>query len=174
MKKRELNNVLTAEEIVDTMVPPVNLSPEQQANSDQMLAIARRNRRESLGKDANQRFQLRKLRFQLEEYIQQDQFQPDKNFGYFLYEYLRITKRKQKEFANDIHIHHTTVTNLLKNRKKPNDSLIIRLELHSCNMIPAIDWFKLHEMEKGYEIKTSTKLRDQEKAHIRHYLELAD
>lgn len=94
------------------------------------------------------------------------------NFGYFYMNISRVLNGSKKNFASDIDIHHTTISNLINNNiKKPSDNLIIRLELHSCNMIPAIDWFKLHQMEKGYKIKTSQQLRDQQKGFIKHRLD---
>jgi hypothetical protein len=51
---------------------------------------------------------------------------------------------------------------------------MIRLEIHSGNTIPAIDWFKLHEMEKGYEIRTSKSLREKERAFVKHSLDVLD
>ncbi|GAA3968003.1 hypothetical protein [Mucilaginibacter dorajii] len=174
MKKKLIDTPLTDDEIVDAMVPPVALTATEKNEADLELAGFRKVRRDALGKDEQQLFQLRKLRVQLEEYINTDQFQPEKNFGFFLGQYIKAAKRKQVEFAKDVDIHRTTVTNLLKHRKKPNDSLMIRLEIHSGNTIPAIDWFKLHEMEKGYEIRTSKSLREKERAFVKHSLDVLD
>ena len=43
---------------------------------------------------------------------------------------------------------------------------MILLELHSNNIIPAIDWFKLLEKEKGHQIKTDASLRKRESQYV--------
>jgi hypothetical protein len=50
--------------------------------------------------------------------------------------------------------------------------MLIRLELHSNNTIPAIDWFKLLEKEKGHQLKTDRSLRDKESQYVTRSLQL--
>jgi len=108
----------------------------------------------------------------LEDYVKGDDYNPQYTFGYFLEQYLELTNRKKKEFARDIQIHETLLSNILKNRREPNDSFMIRLELHSKNIIPAIDWFKLLEKEKAHQINTDKSLRDKERQFVKHSLQI--
>jgi hypothetical protein len=57
---------------------------------------------------------------------------------------------------------------LINNRRYPNDSIVIRLELHSNKSILAEYWFRLVEKEKIQAIRTNLKLRKEEKAHVPH------
>ncbi|MEZ2338769.1 hypothetical protein AB6735_24175 [Mucilaginibacter sp. RCC_168] len=159
------------EQIADSMLMPARITPRQKAKADQELAAHRKKRQESMSSDDKLRYQLMQLKFKLENYIKKGHFEPTHHFGYYLDQYLRVTGRKKKEFAVDIQIHQTQLSNIIKNRREPNESLMIRLELHSRNMIPAIDWFKLHEMEKGYQIKTDRNLREREKQFVTHSLQ---
>lgn len=47
----------------------------------------------------------------------------------------------------------------INNHRKPKDEFVIRLELHSNGMIPAISWFKVIQKDKEHEIMTSQELR---------------
>jgi hypothetical protein len=55
---------------------------------------------------------------------------------------------------------------MINKRREPNEAIIIRLELHSNNAIPAIDWFKLVEKEKEHIILTDTTLRKRESQYV--------
>ena len=161
----------TGEELAESTFLPARLTKKQRAKADLDLAEHRRLRRETMSVEEKMRYQLMQLKFRLENYIKEGRYDPEHHFGYFLDQYLRVTGRKKKEFANDIQIHQTQLSNILKNRREPNDSIMIRLELHSHNAIPAIDWFRLHEMEKGHQINTDEDLRKRESRFVKQRLE---
>jgi transcriptional regulator with XRE-family HTH domain len=162
----------TAEEIADAVMIPVKLTGKQQKEAGSQLAAHRASRRAAMTGEDKLQYSVLRLKFQLEDYIREDKYNPLFTFGYFLEQYLKLTKRKKKEFAGDIQIHETLLSNILKNRREPNESIMIRLEIHSNNTIPAIDWFKLHEMEKAHQINTNKSLRDKESQYVTHNLQL--
>jgi hypothetical protein len=162
----------TAEEIADAMMIPAKLTAKQKKEADKQLAEHRAKRRESMTEEEKLRFNLLKLKLQLEDYIKADYYEPEFTFGYFLEQYLQLINRKKKEFAGDIQIHETLLSSILKNRREPNESVMIRLELHSNNTIPAIDWFKLLEKGKEHQISTNKALRDKERGYIKRSLQL--
>ena len=170
MTLKKIFEEYTPAEIADAMMIPAKLTPKQKREADQQLAEHRAKRRSEMTEEDKQHFELLKLKMQLEDYIKGDQYNPEFTFGYFLEQYLQLTNRKKKEFAQDIQIHETLLSNILKNRREPNESIMIRLELHSNNTIPAIDWFKLLDKEKGYQIKTNRSLRDKESQFVTHNL----
>ena len=116
---------------------------------------------------------LMQLKFRLEDYIKGEQYDPEFTFGYFLEQYLLLNNKKKKEFAGDIQIHETLLSQIIKNRREPNNSFIIRLELHSNNMIPAIDWFKLIEKRKEHILRTDIALRKRESQYVTGKLRLS-
>lgn len=166
MSLKRLFKEYTPEEIADAMILPVKLSQKQRKEADRQLAEYRAKRRAKMTEEEKLHVKLLQLKFRLEDYVKGDQYNPQFTFGYFLEQYLQLTNRKKKEFARDIQIHETLLSNILKNRREPNDSIMIRLELHSNNMIPAIDWFKLLEKEKGHQIKTDASLRKRESQFV--------
>jgi len=89
----------------------------------------------------------------LETYLKQDDFDTTLTFGHFLNRYLKVINRKKKEFAEEIQIHETLLSHLINDRREPNENIVVRLELHSNNVIPAVYWYKLAEKEKEHHIK---------------------
>jgi len=172
MSIKKIFQEYTPEEIADAFVLPVKLSPKQKQEADRQLAEHRTKRRAEMTEEEKQHFKLLQLKFRLEDYVKGDDYNPQYTFGYFLEQYLELTNRKKKEFARDIQIHETLLSNILKNRREPNDSFMIRLELHSKNIIPAIDWFKLLEKEKAHQINTDKSLRDKERQFVKHSLQI--
>ena len=61
----------------------------------------------------------------------------------------------------------------INNHRRPKDEFVIRLELHSNGMIPAISWFKLIQKDKEHEIMTNQALRREESKHVRNRLDFA-
>lgn len=171
MSVKKLFEQYTPAEIADGFVLPVKLTAEQREDAARQLAEYRQRRRAGMTGTEKLNAQLQQLKFRLEDYIKNEAYNPQFTFGYFLEQYLRLTNRKKKEFAADIQIHETQLSQVLKNRREPSESMMIRLELHSNNAIPAIDWFKLLEKEKGHQIKTDRSLRERESGYVRRSLE---
>jgi len=112
------------------------------------------------------------LKFQIEDYLKSDNFNPKFTFSYFLKEYVDVLNKKRKIFAQEISIDETELSQLINKHRQPNDSVIIRLELHSNNSIPAVYWFKLLEMEKAHSINTNLALRKKERKNVKNQVEL--
>jgi hypothetical protein len=161
----------TGQEIAGAIFLPGRITQKQKAKADQDLAEYRRRRRETMAAADQMSHRLMQLKFRLENYIEKGKYDPAHDFRYFRDQYLRVTGRKKKEFANDIQIHQALLSNIIKSRREPNESIMIRLEIHSQNTIPAIDWFKLHEMKKGYQINTNEDLRKRESCFVTRRLQ---
>ncbi|MFD2863576.1 hypothetical protein [Mucilaginibacter antarcticus] len=116
---------------------------------------------------------LLQLKFQLEDYVVSNQYQAVLNFGYFLNEYVNRQEKPDKEFAADIDIKPAVLSQYINNHRRPPEKFVIRLELHSNGMIPALAWFKLLQKDKEHEIMTDTGIRKEESKHIKNKLEFA-
>lgn len=115
---------------------------------------------------------LLQLKFQLEEYIGGTQYKEALNFGYFLNEYVSRQEKKDKQFAFEVDIKPAVLSQYINNHRKPTEKFVIRLELHSNGMIPAINWLKLIQKDKEHEIMTNQDLRREESKHVKNRLEL--
>ena len=116
---------------------------------------------------------LLQLKFQLEDYIKSNQYDDVLNFSYFLNEYVNRQDKKDKEFATEIDIKPTELSQYLNNLRKPPEKIIFRLELHSNGLIPAVAWYKLLQKDKEHEIMTDFDTRKEESKHIKNKLEFA-
>jgi len=124
---------------------------------------------------ANQKIysRLLQLKFQLEEYVESNQYEEVLNFGYFLGEYVNRQAKQDSEFAAEIDIKPQVLSQYLNSHRKPTEKVVIRLELHSNGIIPAISWFKLLQKDKEHEIMTNKTIRNEESKHIKNKLDFA-
>ena len=80
--------------------------------------------------------------------------------------YVELLNKKRKEFAEEISIDETLLSQLINNHRQPPDYIAIRLELHSDNIIPATHWIRLVDKQRLHEITTDKELRKKEKKFV--------
>ncbi len=166
MSSKKLIQNTEATEAVKSFVFPVKLRAAQQKKADDELLHARRKVQVHITDRERLIAGLLQLKFQLEDYINSDEYDPKKNFGSFLLSYLNVTNKRSSDLANDIKIHKTLMSQIINNKRPPNDSFIVRLELHSNNTIPADYWFKLIQKEQVHELQTNRIIRKRERKHV--------
>jgi len=155
------------EELVNCFVFPVKLTKKQQKEAAEQLASARKKTRESMTEETKNSLRLYHLRFVLEDYLDGiDPFNPEFTFGYFLKYYVELLEKKRKDFADEISIDETLLSQLINNHRLPPDYITIRLEIHSDNIIPATYWIRLIEKQRLHEISTNEELRKKEKKFV--------
>jgi plasmid maintenance system antidote protein VapI len=110
---------------------------------------------------------LLRLIFQIEKYITDRKFDPALNFGYFFNEYIKRQEKLDKQIAIEMGVTDAAISQLINNRRKPTKEFIIRLEIHSGGLFPALFWAKLLHKEKEYEIATDLKARIKASQHIK-------
>ena len=163
--KKMLENY-SEKEIVQSFVLPVKLNKNAEREASDQLAKARA-KIQALSSERDQlKARLLQLKFLLEDYIKSDEYDPDKRFGNFLKFYLDIIKKRRNEFAEEIAVHKTLITQLINHTREPNDRIAIRLELHSNNSIPAEYWYRLIQKDQVQQLKTNKELRQQEKKFV--------
>lgn len=172
MKTKKTLSDWKAEDLVDSFVFPAGVSQEEQKSADQELADARQTKRLNMTEHEKLMLRLMQLRYRLENYIQREPYDAKYQFSYFLNQYLSIVDKRRKEFAKDIDIHETFLSQLMNNRREPNESIMVRLEIHSNNVIPAVHWLKLIAKGKEHHIRTNAKLRQKEKRFVRNKLKI--
>jgi hypothetical protein len=160
--KRKRAPKYTPQELAEALVFPVKLTKAQQKEASEQLAAARKKGQKQPDEKTTLSLLIYQLKFQLEDYIHHKEFRPDLTFGHFLKRYVDILQIKRKDFAAEISIDETLVSQFINEHRLPPDYVAIRLEIHSNNSIPAIYWFKLVEKQKEYELKTDKALRRKE------------
>lgn len=168
MKKNKLNDKYTDKELAESFVFRNKLTSVRQAKSDAELSAKRKELRKFVTPKQVLLSRLLQLKYQIEDYLESPDYDTTRSFGFFLRGYLETLNKKSKEFANDIDIAETELSQILNKHRNPSEKVIIRLELHSNKIIPAIMWHRLVEKEKEHEILTNTALRTKEREHVRN------
>lgn len=164
----------TGEELADAFIFP----------ADKVLSAKEKKEEGDFWKDRRNQFENRthmqkmysrllQLKFQLEDYIDSSKYVEALSFGFFLNEYVSRQDKKDKDFAVEVDVKPAVLSQYINNHRKPTDEFIIRLELHSNGMIPAISWFKVIQKDKEHEIRTSQKLREEESKYVKNRLGFA-
>jgi len=110
---------------------------------------------------------LLQLRFLIEDYLETETFNKNYYFGFFLKEYIIRLEKKNNQFAEEINVNPTELSQIINKHRKPTEKLIFRLEIHSNRNFPALMWFKLLEKERAYELKHNKEIIDSEKKHVK-------
>ncbi len=172
MRHKKFKNEISPGEMASSFVFPVKLSEKQKKEAAEQLAQARTKRRLTATDKDKLVSGLLSLRFQLEDYINGNTFNPDLSFGYFLGEYVTLLEKKRKVFAEEISIDETLLSQLINLKRDPPDYVTVRLELHSNRAIPADYWYRLVEKKKEHFIKTDKSIRQKEKQFVQNKLNI--
>ena len=116
---------------------------------------------------------LLQLKYSIEDYIESKAFNKKYFFGYFLKEYISSLDKKNNEFAAEIDIDPSELSQVINKHRKPTDKLIYRLEIHSNKNFPALMWFKLLEKDRAYELIHNKEMIEKEKKHVKRKLEFS-
>ncbi len=169
MTKKHFGELFTEhgpEELTNSFIFPVPLSKKQRAEADAELNDALSKRRAVMSKEDLLKANLLQLRFQIEDYVINKQFDKRKTFGHFLKTYIDRLNKKRNEFAAEIQIKPAELSQYINNHRMPPKNVMIRLELHSHKIIPATDWYRLVEKENLYELSNNKALRAEQKQFV--------
>lgn len=173
MSYKKLFKELTPEELVDAFVFPVKLTAKQKKEAAAQLAAARKRTRAEMSDEAKFGLRVFHIKFRIEDYLAQDTFNPELTFGSFLKKYVELLEKKRKEFAEEISIDETLLSQLINGHRLPPDYVAIRLEIHSNNIIPAAYWIQLVEKQRLHEITTDKELRKKEMKYVHGTIKLS-
>lgn len=157
---------LSAKEQAESFVFRNNLTGKDNLIEAGAIATAREELKNKKGRDNSIRFKLLQLKFQMEDFIN-NPLDDRNSFGTFLKQYIEAINVKQFQFADEISIDKTYLSQLINQHRSPSEEVMIRLEIHSRNIINAVTWFKLAEREKEIEIRTNKTIRQKEKRYVK-------
>ena len=81
--------------------------------------------------------------------------------------YITILDKKSNEFADEIDIKPAELSQYINNHRTPPQPVMIRLELHSKNIIPAVHWYRLAECRKLHELMSDKTLRKEQRKFVK-------
>lgn len=163
---RELRKQYTDEEIADFMLIPADLTEEEKRKADEEIRAFRFKLLRERTEEQRLFSDLMRFRFQMEEYIKEEEYSKDKSFGKHLEEYVRILKRTKKQLSEDLDIHYTRLSRIINDKEEPNTELTYRLDQHSGHLIPALLWWRMIIKKQEYQIKRDTETREREAARV--------
>jgi hypothetical protein len=166
MSYKKLSKKFTPEELAEGFVFPVKLTAKQKKEAAKQLAAARKRTQAAMSDEAKFGLQVFHLKFRIEDYLAQETFNPELTFGFFLKYYVELLDKKRKEFADEISIDESMLSQLINNHRMPPDYIAIRLEIHSNNIIPAAYWIRVVEKQRIHAITTDKELRKKEKPFV--------
>lgn len=123
--------------------------------------------------ESKRKASLLQLKFMIEDYLLSNELNKDFFFGFFLKEYIVRQSAKNTEFAKDIDVNPTELSQVIKRHRKPTDKLIYRLDIHSNKNFPATVWFHLLEKERACELYYDRTIIESEKKHVKRKLEFS-
>jgi hypothetical protein len=152
MSYKKLSKEFTSKELAEAFVFPVKLSLKEQREADQKLAEARKRSLEKMTEKERLTGNLMGLKFRMEDYFKSDKFNSEYSFAYFLKLYIELLGRKRREFAGEIGIDETLLSQFINKHRMPPDYMPIRLELHSNNLVLAEYWLRVVEKDREREM----------------------
>lgn len=169
MKKRLKK--YTDKELAEAHVFHPDLPDEDIREADKEFSARRVEQLKKRSEEDRYYARIMQLKYLMEDYIETEEYREEYTFGYFLREYIHSLNKSISVFSDDIGLHNTKLSRLLNNRDEPNDKILVRLEVHSGNTIPAIVWFRLIEKERGRILENNQQLRREESRHVKRKLE---
>lgn len=173
MKTDKISKKYTPKELADSFVFRTKLTTKEKKESDMQLMEMRKKIQKAITPKQLLLSRIMQLKFQIEDYLNNASYDINRSFGFFLREYLKSLNKKNKDFASDLDINETELSQILNKHRSPSEKLMIRLEIHSNKTIPAITWYRLLEKEKEHEILTDTTIRKNESKHVKNRLQLS-
>jgi transcriptional regulator with XRE-family HTH domain len=170
MKTNKLTKKYKASELADSFVFRSTLNDKQKTEGRTQLAKAREKVRKNITPGQKLLAGVLQLKYQMEDYGKSSIYDKNLSFAYFLRQYIKLKYTANKQFALDINIDETELSQLLNNHRSPSEKTIIRLEIHSNKTIPALSWYKLIEKEKEYELQNNTEVREKETKYVKNKL----
>lgn len=166
MKRKKIAEKYTGKELAEAFIFRNDLGERDDRQIASDIAAAREKIKAGSHKDQTLHFRLLQLKYQIEDYISKP-FNERYTFGFFLKNYVDVLAIKRYQFAKEISIDETYLSQLINRHRLPSEEIMIRLELHSRNLIKALLWFKLLEKERENEIDTDRSMRAKEKKFVK-------
>ncbi|MEL1243088.1 hypothetical protein AAEO56_02345 [Flavobacterium sp. DGU11] len=174
MKTDKILEKYSPEEIADSIVfkNPIPDIEKQEASNE--LAEARKRNRANLSEKDKLYAKVLQLRFLMEDYANSDVYDETRTFASFLKTYIKLIYKVNKKFAQDIDLKETELSLILRERRLPTEKVIVRLEIHSNNLIPALSWFKVVEKQREHELEKDIEFRQEQNKHVKNRLEFGN
>jgi len=166
----EMDKKLTSEELAESLVFPVDLTKKEREGVLDEFRTIRKKMTDKETPESIMKAQLLQLKFTIEDYLNSPDLIKNFFFGNFLKIYINCQKKSNKEFAKEINVNPTELSQVINRHRKPTEKLIYRLDIHSNKNFPAMTWFNLLEKEREFELLHDSSIIGNEKKHVKRKL----
>lgn len=149
---------ITDKELAQAHVFPHNLSEPEKEKADKELWEIRKKRLQEMTSEKLLLAQLMSLKFRMSQYISSNVYDKQYSFSFFLNEYINSLNKNKRDFSEEISLHNTQLSRLLHDKEEPNNNILIRLDIHSNNSIPALYWLRVVEKQKELALMSDKNL----------------
>jgi len=157
----------TDKELAEAHIFPSQLSYAEKSKAEKEFSEFRNQRLSQIDEKDRSYSRILQLKYIIEDYVKSNSYKSTYTFSYFLKEYIHSINKKNTEFSKEISLHVTKLSRLLNNKEVPNDKILVRLELHSNNIIQAVSWYGLLEKQKELALIHDDQLRRSEKKKVK-------
>ncbi len=159
-------------ELAEAHIFPSQLSQAEKNKSEKEFSDFRLQRLQQMNEQDRLYSRIMQLKYIIENYTQSSSYNSAFTFSYFLKEYIHSINKRNTDFSKEISLHVTKLSRLLNNKEIPNNKILVRLELHSNNIIQAVSWYRILEKQKELELMHDDKLRRTERKYVKSNVDL--
>jgi hypothetical protein len=161
-KTKKISN----KELAEAHVFPSQLRPSEKKSNESEFSRFRVQRIRNMTEEERHFSRIMQLKYLMEDYTNSDAYIEQYTFSYFLNEYLHSLNRSKTVFSKEISLHSAQLSRLLNNKDGPSEKIMVRLEIHSNNIISAVDWYRVYEKQKEWALIRNKEIRKEESKHV--------
>ena len=154
-------------ELAEAHVFPDTSTANERKKAENDFSAFRLNRSLQMKEEERTYSRLLQLKYLMEDYAKSSFYNKDYTFSHFLKEYIYSLNKQDNEFSKEINLHTSQLSRILNNKEEPSNKILIRLEIHSNNSIPALFWYRILEKQKELEITNDSGLRRSERKNVK-------
>jgi plasmid maintenance system antidote protein VapI len=162
----------TDQELAEAHILPAAKTAAERKKADKEFSEFRLSRLAAMTPEQLLFQNLMQIKYTMEDYINSGSFKKEFTFGYFLSEYIHTLHIDKAKFSKQISVHNTKLSRLISNIDKPSEKIMVRLEIHSNNTIPAVTWYRIYEKQREFHLLFAQKLRAIERQHVKAFAKI--
>lgn len=169
---KELSKKYSDEELVEGYLVNEVLDDKEQKEAEEEFRRLRAQRLKEMSSQEVLISEILRMKYLLEAYFKSNKYNTSYSFSNQLRNYIEITKKSNKEIAENLDIHPTKLSRILNGRENPNIELMYRLGIHSDGEIPAHYWWRLYSIQFENKLRTDMEKKLDEEKKVKGQLDI--
>lgn len=161
----------TLKDLAESYVFPDVVNGQERDDLLNAFREFRKQKSDAQSAESKSKTRLLQLKFLMEDYLVSPRFEERYDFGFFLHQYINCLEMNYTDFAKDIDVGASTISQIIGKHRKPTDRIILRLHIHSNKNFPVSLWYRLLEKEKINELENNKSILEEESKFVKHGLD---